>query len=128
MILSDDIYEHIIYDNKNFYNILNVEPKLFDRTFIVNGVSKAYSMTGWRIGYGAGPQKIIKQLQNSVSKYNKSVFYKSMAAKFALDKPKDFLKDWLKDFRKKNYLLNFFNSIEGFEALCLKEHFIFCIL
>ena len=53
-ILSDDIYEHIIYGQNEFINILNVEPKLYDRTFIVNGVSKAFSMTGWRIGYGAG--------------------------------------------------------------------------
>ena len=51
-ILSDDIYEHIIYDDQKFYNILNVAPELYGRTFIVNGVSKVFSMTGWRIGYG----------------------------------------------------------------------------
>ena len=118
MILSDDIYEHIIYENKTFYNILNVEPKLFNRTFLVNGVSKAYSMTGWRIGYGAGPQKIIKAIAKIQSQSTTNpCSISQMAAKFALDKPKDFLKDWLKRFEeRRNYLLNFFNSIEGFEA------------
>ncbi len=118
MILSDDIYEHIIYDHKTFKNILNVEPKLFDRTFIVNGVSKAYSMTGWRIGYGAGPQKIIKAIAKIQSQSTTNpCSISQMAASRALDQPKDFLKDWLKKFEeRRNYLLNFFNSIEGFEA------------
>ena len=61
-VLSDDIYEHIIYGNQKFYNILNVAPDLYERTFIVNGVSKAFSMTGWRIGYGAGNEKLIKSI------------------------------------------------------------------
>ena len=118
MILSDDIYEHIIYEHKTFKNILNVEPKLFDRTFIVNGVSKAYSMTGWRIGYGAGPQKIIKAIAKIQSQSTTNpCSISQMAASRALDQPKDFLKDWLKKFEeRRNYLLNFFNSIEGFEA------------
>src|SRR3989338_5164625 len=62
VVITDDIYEHIIFDNKKFVNILNIEQKLKDRTLIVNGVSKSYAMTGWRIGYTLGPQKIIKNM------------------------------------------------------------------
>ena len=61
-ILSDDIYEHILYENSTFTNILNVSPELNDRTFIVNGVSKVFSMTGWQIGYGAGNEQLIKAI------------------------------------------------------------------
>src|SRR5690606_18641726 len=59
LILSDDIYEYILWSNHKFANILNVCPELFDRTIVVNGMSKAYSMTGWRLGYAAGPAEII---------------------------------------------------------------------
>ena len=73
-ILSDDIYEHIIY-NESFYNILNIAPELYERTFIVNGVSKAFSMTGWRIGYGAGDKAII----NSISSIQVLFKFKSIS-------------------------------------------------
>ncbi len=113
-ILSDDIYEHIIY-KENFYNILNVEPELYDRTFIVNGVSKAFSMTGWRIGYGAGNTKLIKAISKiqSQSTTNPSSI-SQVAAKFALESEKVFLDNWLKKFQnRKDKLINFFNSING---------------
>ena len=61
-ISSDDIYEHIHWGSEKFHNILNVNPELKSRTIILNGVSKAYSMTGWRIGYAAGPVEIIKAI------------------------------------------------------------------
>ncbi len=61
-ILSDDIYEHIIFDHKKFFTLAQVEPKLKQRTLTVNGLSKSYSMTGWRIGYGAGPKEIIEAM------------------------------------------------------------------
>ena len=61
-ILSDDIYEHLIFDNLKFATIASIEPKLKDRTLVVNGVSKSYAMTGWRIGFGAGPEKLIKAM------------------------------------------------------------------
>lgn len=61
-IMCDDIYEHIIFDNHRFYTLASVAPQLRDRIFTVNGVSKAYAMTGWRIGYGAGHQDIIKAM------------------------------------------------------------------
>ena len=59
-VMSDDMYEHIVYDNFEFVTPAQVEPKLFDRTLTVNGVSKAYAMTGWRIGFAAGPRELIK--------------------------------------------------------------------
>ncbi|MFT4325457.1 MAG: pyridoxal phosphate-dependent aminotransferase [Candidatus Liberibacter psyllaurous] len=61
-IISDDIYEHIIYGNGQFKNIVNVEPSLYERTLVVNGVSKAYAMTGWRIGYAASVSDLIKSM------------------------------------------------------------------
>ena len=61
-ILTDDMYEHLVYDDFKFATIAQVEPKLYDRTLTMNGVSKAYCMTGWRIGYAAGPEKLIKAM------------------------------------------------------------------
>lgn len=63
-ILTDDIYEHIYWGKESFKNILNVCPELFDRTLVLNGCSKAYAMTGWRIGYAAGPKEIIRGMTN----------------------------------------------------------------
>ena len=118
-ILSDDIYEHIIYGNKKFYNILNVAPELYERTFIVNGVSKAFSMTGWRIGYGAGDEKLIKSIAKIQSQSTTNpCSISQMAAKFALDTKKTFLNDWIKQFEeRKNFLIDFFNPITQFEVI-----------
>ncbi len=63
LIATDDIYEHIVYDGRKFYNPAMLRPELKERTFIINGVSKAYSMTGWRIGFAAGPEYIIKNME-----------------------------------------------------------------
>ncbi|MFZ0218937.1 MAG: pyridoxal phosphate-dependent aminotransferase [Candidatus Aquirickettsiella sp.] len=63
-ILTDDIYEHIYWGNEPFKNILNVCPELYDRTLVLNGCSKAYAMTGWRIGYAAGPKEVIRAMTN----------------------------------------------------------------
>ena len=63
IILTDDIYEHILWGQSGFKNIVNVCPELYDRTVVVNGVSKAYSMTGWRIGYLGGPLPLVKAAQ-----------------------------------------------------------------
>src|SRR5690606_9799655 len=61
-VLTDDMYEHLIYDDRRFYTMAQVAPSLKDRTLTVNGVSKAYAMTGWRIGYGAAPGGLIKAM------------------------------------------------------------------
>ena len=114
-VLSDDIYEHIIYGKCKFKNILNVESSLRDRTFIVNGVSKVFSMTGWRIGYGVSDPKLIESIAKIQSQSTTNpCSISQMAAKFALTNEKKFLDDWLKRFEeRKNFLVNFFNSIEG---------------
>ena len=115
-ILSDDIYEHIIYE-KEFFNILNLEPKLYDRTFIVNGVSKVFSMTGWRIGYGAGNEEIIKSISKIQSQSTTNpCSISQVAAKHALKNEKIFLKDWLKKFEdRRDLLVNFFQSKKGLD-------------
>lgn len=80
IILSDDIYEKIIWPNLEFYNILNVCPDLRERTVLINGVSKTYAMTGWRIGYAAGPKQIIKAMTNIQSQTTSSPCSISQAA------------------------------------------------
>lgn len=67
MILTDDMYEHLVYDDHEFWTIAQVEPGLYDRTLTMNGVSKAYAMTGWRIGYAAGPEKLIAAMRKVMS-------------------------------------------------------------
>lgn len=91
-ILSDDIYEHVTYDNFKFYTIAQIEPKLFDRTFTLNGVSKAYAMTGWRIGYAGGPKEIIKAISVIQSQSTSNPSSISQAASVAaLNGPQDFI-------------------------------------
>jgi aspartate aminotransferase len=62
MVLTDDIYEHIIFDDAEFINVVQCEPRLFDRTLVVNGLSKSFAMTGWRVGYGAGPVDLVNAI------------------------------------------------------------------
>ena len=114
-ILSDDIYEYLIYDNLKFFNILNLEPKLYDRTFIVNGVSKAFSMTGWRIGYAAGSKEIVKSISKIQSQSTTNpTSISQMAAVKALNSEKTFLVDWIQQFsERRNYVSNYLNTIEG---------------
>ena len=114
-ILSDDIYEHIIYNPAKFLNIVNVNSSLKDRTFIVNGVSKVFSMTGWRIGYGAGDINFIRSMAKLQSQSTTNpCSISQMAAKHALETDKDFLAEWIKKFgERRDFLLNFFESING---------------
>lgn len=114
-ILSDDIYEHIIYNPEKFLNIVNVNSSLKDRTFIVNGVSKVFSMTGWRIGYGAGDINFIRSMAKLQSQSTTNpCSISQMAAKHALETDKDFLTEWIKKFeQRRDFLLNFFESING---------------
>src|SRR5690606_34532509 len=64
LIMVDEIYEHLVYDNTPYVSLLDVAPELADRTLLVNGVSKSYAMTGWRIGYGVGPRDLIKAINS----------------------------------------------------------------
>src|SRR5437879_5806680 len=91
-VLTDDIYEHLVYDDFEFTTVAQVEPRLYDRTLTVNGVSKTYCMTGWRIGYGAGPQQLIKAmavLQSQSTHAPNSIA--QWASVEALDGPQDFI-------------------------------------
>ena len=91
-VMTDDMYEHLVYDDFMFSTPAQIEPKLFDRTLTVNGVSKAYSMTGWRIGYAGGPAELIKAMTTiqSQSTSNPSSI-SQWAAVEALNGPQDFI-------------------------------------
>ena len=91
-ILTDDMYEHLLYDGHKFYTPAQVEPKLYDRTLTMNGLSKAYCMTGWRLGYAAGPEPLIKamcKLQGQSTSNPSSIT--QWAAVEALNGPQDFI-------------------------------------
>ncbi|WP_421694265.1 pyridoxal phosphate-dependent aminotransferase [Aestuariivirga sp.] len=91
-VLTDDMYEHLVYDDFDFTTPAQVEPKLYDRTLTMNGVSKSYCMTGWRIGYGAGPEQLIKamaKLQSQSTSNPSSIA--QWAAVEALNGPQDFI-------------------------------------
>jgi aspartate aminotransferase len=91
-VLSDDLYEHILFDGRRFATIAAVEPRLFDRTLTVNGLSKAYAMTGWRIGFAGGPLSWVDAIRQIYSQSSGGLCAISQAAAMAaLDGPKDFL-------------------------------------
>src|SRR5205085_8351517 len=71
-VMTDELYEHLIYTGEPAANIVQLEPRLRERTLIVNGVSKAYAMTGWRIGYGAGPEHLIRAMDTIQSQMTTS--------------------------------------------------------
>ncbi|MBN9600900.1 MAG: pyridoxal phosphate-dependent aminotransferase [Afipia sp.] len=105
-IMTDDMYEHLVYDNFTFVTPAQVEPQLFDRTLTVNGVSKAYCMTGWRIGYAGGPEKLIKAIATiqSQSTSNPSSI-SQWAAVEALNGPQDFIAANNKAFKERRDLV-----------------------
>jgi aspartate aminotransferase len=115
MVLSDDMYEHIRYDGWKFATIAAVEPRLMDRTLTVNGVSKAYSMTGWRIGYAGGPQTLIRAMATIQSQSTTNPSSVSQAAALAaLNGPMDFLAERNAVFQSRREMcLSAFNSIDG---------------
>ena len=117
-ISSDDIYEHIHWHDEKFHNILNVCPDLKDRTMILNGVSKAYSMTGWRIGYAAGNRDIIKKMKTLQSQSTSCASSISQAAAcIALSQPCNEM-SYMKDEYKKrhDYVVSELNKIQGVEC------------
>jgi aspartate aminotransferase len=91
-VMTDDIYEHVVYEGFEFATIAQVEPGLYDRTLTLNGVSKAYCMTGWRVGYAAGPKQIIKAMNDIQSQSTTHTASISQAAAVAaLEGPQDFI-------------------------------------
>ncbi len=114
-ILTDDMYEHILFDDFEFATIAQVEPKLYERTLTMNGASKAYAMTGWRIGYAAGPQPLIKAMATlqSQSTSNPSSISQS-ATVAALDGPQDYLKDNARMFQgRRDLVVSMLNQAKG---------------
>ena len=114
-VLTDDMYEHLAYDGFAFSTPAQVEPGLFDRTLTVNGVSKAYSMTGWRIGYAAGPEHLIKAIRKVQSQSTSNPCSISQhAAVEALNGPQDFLAPNNETFvRRRNLVVAALNAIDG---------------
>ena len=119
-IASDDMYEHIRWNlDVPFVNILSVCPDLADRTLVLNGVSKAYSMTGWRIGYAGGPADIIKAMKKIQSQSTSNpTSISQYAAEAALNGPQDCIGEMLVQFRKRHdYVVERLNGIAGIECL-----------
>ena len=114
-ILTDDMYEHLLYDAFKFATIAQVEPKLFERTLTVNGVSKAYSMTGWRIGFAGGPKEIIKAMCKIQSQSTSNPSSISQAAAVgALNGSQAFIKPWLEAFKeRRDMVVEMLNEAEG---------------
>jgi len=117
-ILSDDIYEHVTYEGFKFFTIAQIEG-LKDRVLTMNGVSKAYSMTGWRIGYAAGPKEIIKAIAKiqSQSTTNPSSISQAAAVE-ALNGTQDFIKERATSFQeRRDFVVKALNEIDGIECL-----------
>lgn len=119
LIATDDMYEHVNLNGQPFHNILNAAPGLKDRCIVLNGVSKAYSMTGWRIGYAAGPVHIIKAMEilQSQSTSNPTSI-SQYAAEAALSGAQDCIKPMVAAFRERHeYVVNRFNAMPGLSCL-----------
>ncbi len=117
-ILSDDIYEHIRYEGFNFFTIAQIS-KLKERTLTMNGVSKSYAMTGWRIGYAAGPREIINAIRKiqSQSTSNPSSISQAAAVE-ALNGQQNFIKERAEAFKeRRDFVVNSLNSIKGISCL-----------
>ena len=119
VIATDDMYEHILWDAGHFVNILNANPALYERTMVLNGVSKAYSMTGWRIGYAAGPEWLIEAMTNIQSQSTSNpTSISQVAAEEALNGDQGFIGDMLKAFKERHdYVVSAMNAIPGIDCL-----------
>jgi aspartate aminotransferase len=120
LIASDDMYEHIALTDNKFHNILNACPDLYSRTVVLNGVSKAYAMTGWRIGYAAGPENIITAMENIQSQSTSNpTSISQAAAEAALNGDQHCLAPMIKAFRERHeFVVGEFNKMPG--VRCLK--------
>ncbi len=119
IVATDDMYEHILFNNVQFSNILNATPELYDRCIVLNGVSKAYAMTGWRIGYAAGPADLIKGMKKiqgqSTSNPTSISQYASVAA---LNSSQECIKPMLAAFKERHdFVVRSLNAIDGIECL-----------
>jgi aspartate aminotransferase len=119
IIASDDMYEHIMLGDAKFSNILEVCPELYERTVVLNGVSKAYSMTGWRIGYAGGPVDLIAGMRKVQSQSTSNPCSISQAAAVeALNGSQECIQTMLVEFKKRHqYVVDRINSFEGFKCI-----------
>ncbi len=119
LIATDDMYEHIIWTDEPFSNIVNVCPDLYDRSIVLNGVSKAYSMTGWRIGYAAGPERLIKAMKKVQSQSTSNpTSISQVAAQAALEGDQACIQTMLKTFKERHdMLVEGLNRIDGVECI-----------
>jgi aspartate aminotransferase len=117
-VMCDDLYEHIIFDDLTFYTLATIAPDLKNRIFVVNGVSKSYSMTGWRIGYGAGSREIIKAMSMIQSQSTSNPCSISQIAAFeALTGDQSYIKTNAANFQKKRDLvLSLLKDIDGIDC------------
>jgi len=114
-VMTDDMYEHLVYDGFKCFTPAQVEPRLFDRTLTVNGVSKAYSMTGWRLGYAGGPKELVKAMGiiQGQSTFNPSSISQA-AAVAALNGDQGFLKGWVASFKeRRDAVVKALNAVDG---------------
>jgi aspartate aminotransferase len=114
-IMSDDIYEHLVYDDFKFKTIAQFDSKLLNQTLTINGVSKAYAMTGWRIGYAAGNKELIKAMGKLQSQSTSNPSSISQAASVeALNGDQSFLKSRAEVFKKRrNFIVDALNNMKG---------------
>ena len=119
VIATDDMYEHIRWSSDSFVNIVNACPDLKERTLVLNGVSKAYSMTGWRIGYAGGPAEVIKAMKKVQSQSTSNPCSISQAASVAaLNGPQDCIQEMMVAFKERHdYVVERLNTIEGIDCL-----------
>jgi len=119
LIATDDMYEHIALTDEKFCNILNACPDLYPRTMVLNGVSKAYAMTGWRIGYAAGPENIITAMENVQSQSTSNpTSISQVAAEAALNGDQSCIAPMLKAFRERHtFVVSELNKIPGLSCI-----------
>lgn len=119
LIATDDMYEHIALTDDKFVNILDACPDLYPRTMVLNGVSKAYAMTGWRIGFAAGPENIITAMENVQSQSTSNpTSISQVAAEVALNGDQNCLAPMIKAFRERHvFVVNELNKIPGLSCL-----------
>jgi aspartate aminotransferase len=128
VIATDDMYEHILWEGAPFKNILNMCPLLYDRTMVLNGVSKAYAMTGWRIGYAGGPEKLIQKMKTIQSQSTSNpTSISQYAALTALKGDQSFIQGMVNTFKERHdFVLKSLLEIKGVECLpCQGTFYIF---
>jgi len=119
LILADDIYEHLIFDDQVFHTLTQVEPRLATRTLTMNGVSKAYAMTGWRIGFATGPRWLLEAMEKLQGQQTSGASSISQqAALAALEGPKDFIRESRAAFQgRRDLMVELLNATPGLECV-----------